>query len=153
MTRGWKIGLSVLAGLFFLLILVGGGCLYALSRYGKEIGEQAKQSQTDGENFGRSTNEAGCLKEALERKKKNSSITNIVSINVFLGTCLKEAEPSPGFCEDVPPRGEKEQIKAWTARKCAETGQADITCQAMFQVVLAHCQGSDIPSTDKPKTN
>ena len=156
MTRGWKIGLSVLAGLCLLLALVGGGCIYALSRYGRQISQGANQSQTEGETFGKSSDEAGCLKEALARNKKSNSITNVVTINVFLGTCLKQSEPTQGFCEGVPSREERDKVKAWAARKCAEVGQRGLTCEAMFQVVLTHCEGDEKgnpPRVEVPKAN
>lgn len=153
MTKGWKIGLSVLAGVFLLLVLAGGGCLYVLSRYGREIGEGAKRSETEGKDFGKNTDEAGCLKEALARNKKNSSITNIVSINVFLGKCLESSEPTPAFCENTPSRDDNEATKAWTARKCAEAGQSGLTCEAIFQVVRAHCEGTDQPKNKKTESN
>jgi hypothetical protein len=153
MSKGWKIGLSVLAGMFLLLVLAGGGCLYVLSRYGREIGEGAKKSETEGESFGQNSDEAGCLKEALARNKKNNSITNIVSVNVFLGKCLQNSEPAQGFCENVPPRGDKNESKAWTSKRCAEAGQSGLTCEAMFQVVQNHCEGLDKQKDEKPKSN
>lgn len=153
MTRGWKIGLSILAGLFLLLILLGGGCLYVLSRYGREFGEEAKRSQTEGESFGQNSDDAGCLKEALARNKKDGSITKIVSINVFFGKCLEKSTPTQAFCENVPARSDKDQAKAWAKKKCAEAQQSGLTCEAIFQVVQAHCEGLDIPNSDKPKSN
>lgn len=153
MTRGWKIGLSILAGLCLLLILVGGGCLYVLSRYGKEFAEGAKQSQTEGESFGQNSDEAGCLKEALARNKKDGSLTKIVSINVFFGKCLEKSKQTQGFCEEVPARGNKDQAKAWAAQKCAEAGQNGLTCEAIFHLVQAHCEGVAIPDSEKPKSN
>jgi len=154
MTRGWKIGLSVLAGLFLALTLLGGACIYVFSKYGREFGEGVKSSQTEGENFGRGTDDTGCLKEALARNKQNKSITSIVSVNVFLGTCLKESRPSEGFCEGVPLKSSKQESKKWAAQKCAEAGQSGITCEAMFQVVQSYCENDqDFKKTDRTKDN
>ncbi len=155
MTRGWKIGLSIFVGLFLALILVAGAGIYFISKYGREMGEGVKRSQSEGENFGKGSDNAACLKEALERNKQNNSITKIVSINVFLATCLKESKPTPGFCEGVPLRSDKQETKSWAAQKCREAGQSGITCEAMFQVVQSYCENDldiqiDDSSTKQP---
>ena len=149
MTRGWKIGLSIFIGLFLALMLAVGAGIYFLSKYGREMGEGVKRSQSEGENFGRGTDDAGCLQEALARNKKNNSITKIVSSNVFLATCLKESKPSQGFCEGVPLRSHKQESKRWAEQKCREAGQSGITCEAMFQVVQSYCENDlDIHNDD-----
>ena len=142
MTSGWKIGLSILAGVCLLLLLGGGACLYVFSRYGKEFAENAKHSETEGRSFGKQSTEADCLKEGLARAKKNGTVTNIVSVNMFFGSCLEESTPTPGFCDGVPSRDNREEAKAWGTKKCAEANQSGIVCDALYQIVASHCHSS-----------
>lgn len=149
MTRGWKIGLSIFIGLFLSLMLVAGAGIYFISKYGREMGEGVKRSQSEGENFGRGTDDVGCLQEALARNKKNNSITKIVSSNVFLATCLEKSQKTPKFCEGVPLRSNKQESKSWAEQKCREASQPGITCEAMFQVVQSYCENDlDIHNDD-----
>jgi len=142
MSKGWKIALSIAGAVMFLLILGAGGCIYYFSQLGKEV----QQDQKAAEQLGETANEDACLKEALARGKGKNVITGTASVSIFLATCLRKASPSPGFCDQVPDRQDKEGSRAWIEAKCKELGQNSITCGAALGGVIAHCQnrGKDI---------
>lgn len=153
MTKGWKIGLSVLAGSFLLLVLVGGGCLYVLSRFGTEtLSERAQRKQAEGENFGKGRDDVACLKEAMARKKGDSTgnddlsvAGDLVSVTVFLDKCLKNSKPTLALCENVPVPAEIDETHVWMNKKCSEVGDSGWTCESLFRVVQYHCNRSEIP--------
>ncbi|MFN0107981.1 MAG: hypothetical protein ACKVZH_03935 [Blastocatellia bacterium] len=141
MTKGWKIGLSIAAGLMLVLMLGAGGCIYYLS----QLTGQVKEDQKAAERFGESADEAACLKETLSRSKDKSGISGIASNAVFLSACLQKSRPTAGFCADVPSSNDEETIKAWVKTRCQELGQSEFTCGSIYGAIASHCQnrGSD----------
>lgn len=136
MSKGWKIGLSIAAGLMLVLMLGAGGCIY----YFSQLTGQVKEDQKAAERFGESADEAACLKETLARSKGKSGITGITSNTVFLATCLQKSRPTAGFCDDVPRSNDNEAAKSWMKAKCQELGQSEITCGAIYGAIIGHCQ-------------
>ncbi|HEY8461771.1 MAG TPA: hypothetical protein VIM99_15380, partial [Blastocatellia bacterium] len=68
------------------------------------------------------------------------------STAAFLGVCLQASEPSPGFCDGVPPENEALKSINWRLRKCADAGlQGDQGCQQLFSVVQKYCDKSAAP--------
>jgi hypothetical protein len=141
MSTGGKVALGIVVGFLVLLIVGGGACFYIVSRFGKEFAEDAKRRQEEGQSFGQNADNAACLKEALDRNRKDGSFTSLISVNVFLATCLKESKPTPGFCDGVPSLQDKEATAGWASRKCAETQQSGKGCEALYTVVQSYCDG------------
>jgi hypothetical protein len=97
----------------------------------------------ESEKFGAKTNNEGCLQEAMSRHKHDKSITGRGSTQGFLTACLQASEPSPGFCEGVPPRNEIMKSANWALKKCADAGlQDDQGCQQIFGAVQTYCHRS-----------
>ena len=138
MSKGWKIGLSIIAGLLLALTLAGGACIY----YFSQLTTQVKEDQKAAEQFGETADEAACLKETLARSKDKSAITAVASNTIFLGTCLKKSRPTPGFCSDVPSSEDKEAVKSWVKNKCQDLGQSDFSCGSIYGIIAGHCQSS-----------
>src|SRR5262245_51130372 len=143
MSRAWIIVLSIIGGLFLLMIIAVGGLVYWVSQNKDRWIQSAERVGKEAKEFGAKTNNEGCLKEALSRHKRDESITGRLSTNIFLGICLQESSPSPGFCDGVPPNGEIMKSANWTLKKCSDAGlQNDQGCQQMFGAVQGYCRGS-----------
>jgi len=143
MSKTWVIVLSIIGGLFLLAVIAIGGIVYWVSQNKDRLIQSAEQLGKGAKEFGAKTNNEGCLKEALSRHKRDKSITGQISTQVFLGVCLQESEPSQGFCDGVPPKGEYIKSANWTMKKCSDSGlQNDQGCQSIFNTVQAYCHGS-----------
>ena len=140
MSKVWGIVLSIIGGLFLLGIVAVGGIVYWVYQNKDRWVQSAEHLTKEAKEFGAKTNNEGCLKEALSRHKGDKSITGRISTQIFLKVCLEEREPSPGFCEGVPPKGEKLKSVNWTLKKCAEVElQNDQDCRTMFSAVQEYC--------------
>lgn len=152
MTKGWKIGLTIIAAIMLLMMLGAGACFY----YFSQIGEQVKEDQIAAEKLGETADEQACLHEALARAEGKNAIAGAASATVFLTTCLRKSRPSIGFCDGVPSGDDREATRRWAEAKCKELGKDGIACGVIIGGVIGHCQnrGSDpLPSpTAKPES-
>lgn len=143
MSKAWVIVLSIIGGLFLLGIIAVGGVVYWVYQNKDRWVQSAEQLGKEAKEFGAKNNNEGCLKEALSRHKRDKSITGQISTQIFLSVCLQESEPSPGFCDGVPPKGEIMKSINWTLKKCSDAGmQNDQTCQRVFSAVQEYCHRS-----------
>jgi len=143
MSKTWAIVLSIIGGLFLLGIIAVGGVVYWVYHNKDRWIQSAKQLAKEGEEFGAKTNNAGCLEEALARHKRDKSFTGRISTQGFLTVCLQASEPSPGFCDGVPPQKEILKSANWALKKCADAGlQNDQGCQQIFGAVQGYCHRS-----------
>ncbi|MGE0131327.1 MAG: hypothetical protein AB7U82_24870 [Blastocatellales bacterium] len=147
MSKTWVIVLSIIGGLFLLAIIAGAGVIYWVSQNKDKWIQAAESVEKEAKDFGAKSDNAGCLKEALSRHKKDDSLTGQIATNMFLAVCLPQSEPSPGFCEDVPPKDEIMKSANWSLKKCAEAGlQNDQGCSRLFKVIQGYCNRSEQPS-------
>jgi hypothetical protein len=140
MSKTWAIVLSIIGGLFLLGIIAIAGVVYYVYQNKDRWVQSAERLVREGREFGAKTNNAGCLEEALSRHKRDKSITGRISTQGFLTICLQASEPSPGFCEGVPPQNEIMKSANWALKKCADAGlQNDQGCQQIFGAVQSYC--------------
>jgi hypothetical protein len=151
MSKTWAIVLSIIGGLLLLGIIAVAGVVYWVYhnkdrwiQSAQQLEKAAKQFEKEAREFGAKTNNEGCLEETLSRYKRDKSFTGRISTQAFLGFCLQASEPSPGFCDGVPPRNEKMKSTNWALKKCADAGlQNDQGCQQIFGSVQAYCHRSE----------
>src|SRR5262249_48855723 len=140
MSKAWVIVLSIIGGLFLLAIIAVGGIVYWVYQNKDSWIRSAEQIGKESKDFGAKTDNEGCLNEALSRHKRDKSITGQISTTIFLGVCLQESRPSPGFCDGVPEKTEFMKSGAWTVKKCSDAGlQNDQGCQQLFKAVQEYC--------------
>ena len=140
MSKTWVIVLSIIGGIFLLAIIAGAGLVYWVSQNKDKWLQAAEDVQKEAKEFGAKTDNAGCLREALARHKKDNSLTGQIAANMFLAGCLPQSEPSPGFCEGVPPKDEFMKSANWSLKKCADADlQTDQGCSNLFKVVQGYC--------------
>ena len=141
MSQGWKVTLWILGGLSLLIIIGIGGLVFWVYQNKDQWIETVRKVEKDADEYGRNTDNAGCLKEALSRQKRDKSFSGSIATNVFLQTCLRSSAPTPGFCEGVP--SEKEFVKyiTWVSNQCSKAGLSNNNnCQRLFQAVQKHCE-------------
>lgn len=87
--------------------------------------------------------EAGCLREGFAREHQGPR--QYAQLMHFLEGCLGAAQPSPGFCDEVPPYratmspDDEARSHAWQRTTCAKEGLDDRDCRANIRVVQLHC--------------
>jgi hypothetical protein len=144
MSKTLTIVLSIIGGLFLLVIIAVGGVVYWVYQNKDEWVRSAEQLMDEGKKFGVNTNNEGCLNEALARHKRDKSLRGNISTPAFLTVCLQVSKPSPGFCDGVPQQNERMKSASWSLKKCSDAGlQSDQGCQAIFGIVQSHCHRSN----------
>ena len=146
MNRNLKVCLIIAGALIFLagLVVVGSVSILYLNRDKLAEGiqdwtEDVKGRAQEGEAFGASTDQKGCLDEALLRTEGKGSF-GAVAPSLFLAGCLNAAAPTEGFCEGSPPAGEILATVAWTRQRCAEVDRPnDQGCLHLMQAVQRLC--------------
>ena len=158
MKKSTKILLGVLGGLaaFFVIVVALG--IYWFSTSGKQYFEQVMQSaerhMEEGQEAGKQTDEAGCLKLGVEQVRKANSISTALAAQFFLRGCLNSAKPTPGFCDDVPAEDELVKSVQWQLKKSGELGVDNDNGRQILKAIQQHCgkrkQGS--PPPPKPQS-
>ncbi len=139
----WIIGVLVVLG--FIGVVIGAGVVgfvYYVSR-GEGSGDY-EPMRAEGREFGKTTDQASCIKEGLVRARGIRLINLNRNINnqAFVAECLKSARPNSGFCDGVPARW-KLQDSEWTNKQCENAGMDSVQtgCGAVFQAKLDFCYG------------
>lgn len=153
MTKPLKIALIVLACVVVFCSGVVGVGYYWIKTNGKqyfnEMAKSADKTIGEGREFGVSTDNDECLKEALRRFKKEDSFTSNLDADFFLLGCLESSKATATFCKDVPPKSEIIKSVQWQIQKCKELGDNSRTCQQLFATVQRHCE--DVRRDEKDK--
>jgi hypothetical protein len=126
-------------------VLLGGFALVAAGMYwwvhhGRELVQSGADSIQEGDRLGGSTDNQGCMNEALSRYKQHQGIGGSISTSLFLKSCLDSSRPTAGFCDDVPTPTEFIKAAEWETRKCEEAGLRDPGCPQLYAQVQQYCQ-------------
>jgi len=129
-----------------LLLLIGGGIFWLNSpQWLTEFNQQTSQDVTEyrelGTRFGQTSNQQGCLDQALDQLKQCSGFSCTVRNGHFLKSCWQTAQPSEGFCEDVPELKEElsEDDKSWIKDYCWERNIGDEGCRILLRQRMQYC--------------
>jgi hypothetical protein len=124
-------------GALGLLALVGVGFI-AMLVWAWQLVEKSEIAQTEGEDFGRITNDQACLAKVVDLMETRQPW--IVNLEVeFLRACLKSASPMPGFCDGVPPPSNEEEGQSWRAEHCEALSLEETNCHMILSPVQYHC--------------
>ena len=138
---GWLKALFAVAIIVVLLVgaVVIGGVVWWSRNKDKLMG-RAKEVMTEGRDFGRNTDNQGCVDESVSRYKKEPGFSSALSNTIFTRACLDASRPTPGFCNDVPQPTEFMKSSQWTREQCRRVDLAtDTYCQQVFQPIQAFC--------------
>src|SRR5207237_5384791 len=82
-----------------LLIVAGVGAgVYWWKHHGQEFITASKQAMDEGQEFGRHTDNDGCVAETVARTKREQNFSAAIAHNLFLRGCLDASRPTPNFC-------------------------------------------------------
>ena len=103
---------------------------------------RAKEVATEGKDFGKHTDNQGCVDEGISRYKKDPGLTGVLSNSVFLRTCLEASRATSGFCDNIPKATEFVKTAQWRVQQCRQVGLgSDSNCPNLFTPVQQFCQG------------
>jgi hypothetical protein len=115
--------------------------VYAVRRYGPELVEVGKQTVAEGEEYGRRTDNEGCVNEAVARQARAEGLRDMLKNDIFTRACLEASRPTPGFCDDVPRGVEFMKAIGWQAQQCKRYGlPPEKQCTQLFQQVQQFCE-------------
>ena len=138
--------LKVFAVLIVLFLVAVGGFYLWWKTNSDRLLSEAEASVAEGEAFGQTTDNAGCLTAALRRGEGCGGFFCEVNASVFLRACLEASQPTRGFCDGVPQEtlsGVAESVR-WLASVCeAESYPADGACGRMLARVQEFCHPTD----------
>lgn len=138
----WAKALLAIAVVVVLLVVgaVAVGLFYVVRN--KDVWlARGKAIAEEGNNFGRGTDNQGCVDESLVRYKKEPGFTGVLSNTIFMNTCLIASRPTPGFCDEVPRQMEFMKSAEWKLKQCRLAGlQSDKNCQNLFTPVQQFCE-------------
>lgn len=133
--------LLVLAACFLLsIVVIVGGAAYWWSQHSQEYLDAGKRSFEEGAAFGRTTDNQGCVSEAISRHKANPGFKDAIANNIFLRSCLNKSRPTSGFCEAIPKRTEFIKSAQWQKQQCSDAGLSDSYCPQLFSQVQQYCE-------------
>ena len=138
----WMKVLLILGVLLVVLVIGGAVAVYFLARtYGPGLLEAGKQTYGEGVEYGRRTDNEGCLNETVARQARAEGLTDLIKNNVFMRACLEASRPTPGFCDGVPGRIEFIKSAGWQQQQCQRYGLSpEQQCTQLFQQVQQFCE-------------
>jgi hypothetical protein len=138
----WLKVLLIIGGLIVVLVVVTVVATFVLvKRYGPQLVETAQKTVDEGEEYGRRTDNEGCLNEAVARHSHAEGFGDVLKNTIFLRTCLEASRPTPGFCDDVPRQFEFIRGAQWQLQQCRRYGlRPEQQCQQIFQQVQQFCE-------------
>jgi hypothetical protein len=96
---------------------------------------------TEARDFGKNTDNQGCVNETISRYKAEPGITSAMSNAIFVRICLDNSRETPGFCESVPKQREFMKTAQWRKEQCQSVGLAgDSYCESLFTPVQQFCE-------------
>ena len=134
---GWLKVLLIVAVVIVVLVLgVIGAGVYYVSRNKDAWIAKGKAVATEGRDFGRNSDNQGCVDESISRYKKEPGFGSALSNSIFMQSCLDSSRPTPNFCTDVPKATEFMKSAQWRVDQCRKIDlSSDSYCQQLFQPV------------------
>ena len=124
MTKNTKIFLGVGCGVLLVIgLIVVIGAFIAMRTYGPQILEATTRADAAGREFGKTTDQQGCMTEAIQRSRSSSpmDIGAGMELSLFTDACLKVSRESTNFCESVPSMFSLD-ANDWSAAECTKAG-------------------------------
>lgn len=152
---GWlKVLLIVIAVIVLLVVGVIGAGIYYVSRNKDAWLAKGKAVMTEGREFGRNTDNQGCVDESISRYKKDPGFASAISDSLFMRACLDTSRRTPNFCADVPKATEFLKSAQWRVEQCRKIDlSSDNYCQQLFQPVQDFCERRTVTSRENDNTN
>ena len=129
----------VIVGGVVIAAAVGGIFYLGLNKY-------ADETEKEGVEFGRHTDQQGCQDEALRRLKQGRRSGDIISsraTEIFVYGCFQTSRATAGFCRDAPKEDSFLAVRKWAQDRCKLEGapSGDDACVSLFTTVSDDCLG------------
>jgi hypothetical protein len=139
MSPAAKIIITIVVSLVIIAAGTVGVAVILLSRYGGELADASTRNVEQGVAFGRQTDEAGCLAEAIARYKANPGLGGSLATGMFEQGCFRVSRPTPGFCDGVPGSMDILRGGRWQLEQSRRAGIHDQFSGQIFAQLQAHC--------------
>ena len=132
----------IILAVSFVIIAAGtvGVAVLLWSRYSGDLLDASRKNVEQGFAFGRQTDEAGCLDEAIARYKANRGLSSSLAIGMFEQGCFRASRPSAGFCDGVPSPVDFLRGGRWQMERSRRAGIYDQFSSQIFAQLQAHCE-------------
>jgi hypothetical protein len=130
----------------FVGAVVGFG-LYWWSQHKGELLEAGRKQAEQGREFGKKSDEQGCLDESITRYKGDRGFVGSISSGLFLRSCLEASRPTPGFCDQVPKQSEILKSARWQVDQAEKAGIGDQYGRQLFSQVQQYCESKSSKPT------
>jgi len=124
-------------------IFVGGGYLFYRNRdtIKDSLKERTVELRAEATAFAETHPKDTCFDKAMDRMKGCFGFTCEIEGRIFLKMCLKEAQPSPGLCDDVPSILQLGQVAMWQLSECRArpTQIEQQRCGRALQELIDYC--------------
>jgi hypothetical protein len=144
MSKGLKILLWVLGGLFLGTALLVGGGIYVWQTKGDawraELQEMGRKVKAEGEAAGANASKDECIRLAVARMKRGTGLMDQVRVELFLETCLGVATGTIPYCKDAPKESEIMATVSWRLKTSQALGLLDAD-NPIVKGIQNHCVG------------
>lgn len=142
MAKTAKILLGVGCGLMVILVVLAIWGYFVLNYVEKRLDESTKPDENAGVEYGKKTDQQGCIDEGL-RRARSSTYTDLsggLSSQIFVESCLKNAKPVQDFCSGVPSFWDINDTK-WMVEQCHKVGMDErkTGCASVFAGKHSFC--------------
>jgi hypothetical protein len=140
---GWLKALVIVLAIIVVLAagVIAAG-VYWFYRNKEALIARGKAVATEGRDFGRGTDNQGCVDQSIMRYKRDPGFRAAISNSIFMRTCLDSSRVTLGFCDDVPRQSEFIKTSEWRLAQCRRVGlSSDHNCQNLFTPVQQFCGG------------
>lgn len=135
-----RILLVVGAIIFLFVIALVLGFFWQFTKDSKESQQREIANQEKGKQFGKTTDQLGCMNEGLKRAQQFGvfDISLIVENEMFVHGCLRSSRATPGFCDSVPSEA-KNFISDWQEKRCDRIDLPHSICTGLTQQQISFC--------------
>lgn len=143
MQRNTRIILSVIIGVFLLIMLATGGAVWYVAQNAEGWLEHGKEREAEGRAAGESMDSRGCVDRAVADYRKDRGPISALSRRLWLKGCLETAEEDYSFCPKITAEGTFDQVREVLAAQsafCETRGLgSDQNCQQLVEEVHDFC--------------
>ncbi len=136
----WGILLIIFGVLAFLGLLAIGGIYWWVTANKDRLLAVGEEGAREGETFASDREQSECVDEGIRKLSSCNGLMCEAQVKIFTETCIREAEPTPGFCDGVPPKSEIVKASMWAINECSRRGKPNNQrCTRLVQAVLEAC--------------
>ncbi|MFM9903254.1 MAG: hypothetical protein ACKVQJ_01635 [Pyrinomonadaceae bacterium] len=141
MTKRTKIiaivAVVVMVPIIALVVIFAGVGYFILSD--KEGSKMYSDAVAQGPEFGKTTDQNGCMNEGFARLKgvADPTIAQLSANRMFVRGCFETARPIADFCTNVP----SIPFSDWVRSECKKLGKSDAACLNVMDCRHSFCNG------------